>query len=393
LKTLEEPPAGVIFVFCTTEPQKLPDTILSRCQRFDFTTIETENISERLQQIAQAEGFEVTPDAVELVARRAGGSMRDSQSLFDQLLAFGGERIEASDVHRLLGTADDERLVEIANSLVNRDQKAVLESVESAMTSGVQLTEFVDQLLNYLRDLMVLAAGANEVPLLSVSSSYREQLQTQAKGWGLRTILAALQILAETKTKMFRASHARSLVELALIRVTTLGELEQLNEVIQAVVCVNASGRGQNVFFLLGGASWFGNARCVFCYTNLQVHPQFEEGVAFHIALPNQQMSPVLIPERTPYKKECLISMGNLQNLSAANACLIGTRQIFAVVLEKRLPFERVSRVDRNQKLNRRRSEKHAEGSRTSQDICVSRLAVSIRRIDGVRSQVPAALR
>lgn len=233
LKTLEEPPPGVKFVFCTTEPQKLPDTILSRCQRFDFSTIETENITDRLQQIAEAEGFEVTEDAVELVARRAGGSMRDSQSLFDQLLAFGGEKIEASDVHRLLGTADDERLVTIASALVNRQQKEVLESVESAMTAGVQLSEFVDQLVNYLRDLMVLAANANEVPLLSVSRSYRDQLQEQANQWGLRTILAALQILAETKSKMFRASHARSLVELALIRLTTLGELQQLDQMIE----------------------------------------------------------------------------------------------------------------------------------------------------------------
>lgn len=89
LKTLEEPPPLVKFVFCTTEPNKVPDTILSRCQRFDFGTISTDNIEIRLSQLAEAEGFTVEQEALELVARRAAGSMRDSQSLFDQLLAFG----------------------------------------------------------------------------------------------------------------------------------------------------------------------------------------------------------------------------------------------------------------------------------------------------------------
>src|SRR6185295_1182734 len=113
LKTLEEPPANVKFIFCTTDPQKVPETILSRCQRFDFGTIATVTIGKRLSEIATAEGVQVDPKAIALVARRAAGSMRDSQSLFDQLLAFGGKVIDAADVHRLLGTAPDDRLVEI----------------------------------------------------------------------------------------------------------------------------------------------------------------------------------------------------------------------------------------------------------------------------------------
>ena len=103
LKTLEEPPPNVKFIFCTTEPNKVPETILSRCQRFDFAAIATQKIAERLHEIAVAEGCQVEPAALELVARRAGGSMRDSQSLFDQLLAFGGKTITAQDVHQLLG--------------------------------------------------------------------------------------------------------------------------------------------------------------------------------------------------------------------------------------------------------------------------------------------------
>ncbi|QDU78824.1 DNA polymerase III subunit tau [Polystyrenella longa] len=251
LKTLEEPPPGVKFIFCTTEPQKLPDTILSRCQRFDFSTIETDNISHRLKQIAKAEGFEVSDDAVSLVARRAAGSMRDSQSLFDQLLAFGGEHITAADVHRLLGTADDERLTTLADALIKRERREVLELLDSALSAGVQLSEFVDQLLNYMRDLMVLASHADAVSLLSVSSSYRSLLQKQAQQWGLRTVVAGLEILAETKSRMFRASHARSLVELALVRMTMLQDLQQMETIINLL----QGGKVAPVTLGTGGAS------------------------------------------------------------------------------------------------------------------------------------------
>src|SRR5437016_3926895 len=118
LKTLEEPPANVKFIFCT---------------------IATATIGQRLTEIAAIEGVTVEPKAVQLVARRAAGSMRDSQSLFDQLLAFGGKQISAADVHRLLGTAPDERLVDLGAALLGREQSRVLELLESALDSGVQV--------------------------------------------------------------------------------------------------------------------------------------------------------------------------------------------------------------------------------------------------------------
>jgi DNA polymerase-3 subunit gamma/tau len=222
LKTLEEPPPNVKFVFCTTEPNKVPDTILSRCQRFDFAPIATQQIMERLHEIAAAEGYQAEPAALELVARRAGGSMRDSQSLFDQLLAFGGKTITAADVHRLLGTASDERLIEIADGLVGRESARALGLFDAALAEGVQLGELVDQILDYHRDLMVIAAGAESTALLSVASTNRSKLAEQARRWGLPTILAAVQLLAETKTKMQRSGHGRALAELAIVRLTLL---------------------------------------------------------------------------------------------------------------------------------------------------------------------------
>ncbi|MBT4865611.1 MAG: DNA polymerase III subunit gamma/tau, partial [Planctomycetaceae bacterium] len=209
------------------------ETILSRCQRFDFTTIATANIVGRLSQIAEAEQIEIEPAALELVARRAAGSMRDSQSLLDQLFAFGGEKITAADVHRLFGTAADERLISLVDALIERRRDSLLAELDAALIEGVQLDELINQLIHFVRDLMIIASGANTVTLMGVADESRPNLERQAKEWGLATILAALQILAETKTRMFRASHSRALAELGLIRIAMLSELDDLRAAIE----------------------------------------------------------------------------------------------------------------------------------------------------------------
>ncbi|MAC52210.1 MAG: DNA polymerase III subunit gamma/tau [Gimesia sp.] len=234
LKTLEEPPPNVKFIFCTTEPNKLPDTILSRCQRFDFGYIEENSICDRLKQIAEAEQVSVADDAIQLVARRAGGSMRDSQSIFDQLLSFGESHLTAESVHRILGTASDERLIELIDALIEQKRDVALTHFDAALNAGVQLNEFVDQLLNYLRDLSVVATGASQVTLLSISEINRASLQRQAEAWGIQTCLAAFQILNEARNRMFRASHGRALVELALIRMSLLEDLDLLSRFLSS---------------------------------------------------------------------------------------------------------------------------------------------------------------
>ncbi|MSR57091.1 MAG: DNA polymerase III subunit gamma/tau [Planctomycetaceae bacterium] len=233
LKTLEEPPANVKFIFCTTEPEKVPDTILSRCQRFDFGIIATASIQQRLAEIATAEGVEVEPAALQLVARRANGSMRDSQSLFDQLLAFGGRTIGASDVHRLLGTAPDDRLIDLSAALIARDRGRALQLLHAALDSGTQLGELADQLLAYFRDLMVLAAGAARTRLISVGDEQRPTLAAQAEAWGLSSILAALQILSEAKARMKGVAYGSILAELALVRIASLEDFQGLGAVLE----------------------------------------------------------------------------------------------------------------------------------------------------------------
>lgn len=232
LKTLEEPPPNVKFVFCTTEPQKVPDTILSRCQRFDFSAIGEESIGIRLKEIATAEGFDVEDEAVELVARRARGSMRDSQSLFDQLLAFSEGVIRAVDVHRMLGTASDDLLIELFAAMKDKRPGEVLNQLEHAMHAGVQAGELLDQCVGYVRDLMVTASGGATVPLCSVGLGRREILEEQAKAMGHANIMAAFQILSETKSRMIRSTFARVLLEMGLIQIAMLEDLSAVSKLL-----------------------------------------------------------------------------------------------------------------------------------------------------------------
>ena len=228
LKTLEEPPPNVKFIFCTTEPHKLPDTILSRCQRFDFAAMANEQIIDRLTSITQQEGMNVDPEAIELVARRAGGSMRDSQSLFDQLLAFSSDQITTADVNQLLGTAPDERLLDLSTNMLTGQRSQILASLDAAFADGVQIGNLTDQLIAFFRDEMVLASGADSVSLTSISEGRRSQMQQLAEQWGLSRIVAAMQILSDAKTKMSRASQSRPYLELALIRISLLEDLQSV---------------------------------------------------------------------------------------------------------------------------------------------------------------------
>ncbi len=228
LKTLEEPPPHVKFIFATTEVEKVPITILSRCQRFDFAGIPVPRIVEHLRDIVAREGVEADEEALELVARRAGGSMRDAQSLLDQLLAFGGEHLTTDQVHALLGTAGDERIVALAEAVLAHEAKKALDFLDEAVVTGLQLGELLDQMIAYWRDLMVVNCAGVEGRDLSVPSRHRETLLRQAKALNLDAILAGLDILSVAKGQLKSSNHGRTLVEMALVRLSRLENLVAL---------------------------------------------------------------------------------------------------------------------------------------------------------------------
>ena len=188
LKTLEEPPGHVKFIFCTTDPQKIPITVLSRCQRFDFSPVQTDKISERLKEIAEAEGVTASEEALQLLARRANGSMRDSQSLLEQLFSFCGKEIQIDEVHQLLGTTDIGRITEIATAMVARDTNGTLSLIHQNLSSGVNAGQLAGQLLGYFRDMMAVRVGCNEDTLLNCAGTDIPELTSQGETLGLSLI-------------------------------------------------------------------------------------------------------------------------------------------------------------------------------------------------------------
>ena len=235
LKTLEEPPPHVKFIFATTEVQKIPVTILSRCQRFDFAHVGPGRIFDQLKAIVTREGHQADDDALKLVARRAAGSMRDSQSLLDQLLAAGEGKLTAEQVHAVLGTAGDERVTELAAAVLKRDAKTSLNLLAGWVESGLQVGELVDQLVEYWRSLMLVSCGGPEVGELPVTPAQREAILQQVRGLSLDTILTGLEVWTTTKGRMRGSNHSQVLLEMALVRLSRLDEMLSVSSLIQGV--------------------------------------------------------------------------------------------------------------------------------------------------------------
>ncbi len=236
LKTLEEPPPHVKFIFATTEVQKIPITILSRCQRFDFSGISTGRILAQLKTIAEREGMAADDEALELVARRAGGSMRDAESLLDQLLAFGGDRLTADQVrqHARHGRRRPRPGPGRGrHSEARRARRSPL--LDATAQGGLQMGELVDQLLAYWRDLMVVQCAGDQARDLSVPSRCRPDLERQAKALTLDAVLAGLDVLSATRMRLRDSSHGRTLVEMALVRLCRLSDLLPVAQLAQMI--------------------------------------------------------------------------------------------------------------------------------------------------------------
>ncbi|MHB1560796.1 MAG: DNA polymerase III subunit gamma/tau, partial [Isosphaeraceae bacterium] len=237
LKTLEEPPPHVKFFFATTEANKIPDTVLSRCQRYDLAGIAPQMIAKTLGEICEHEGVEADPEALHVVARRAAGSLRDAESLLDRLLASGSGRLTVEVVQGLLGTASDERLLDLLEAIADHDAAGTLRLLDQASDQGVQPSEILGGLLDFLRDAMVLALGADSI-LLAVTPRQKPRLQKLIERFPIDSILTALQILDQHRTRLRGSLHGRLLVEMALVRVARLEDLESLDALIDRLASI-----------------------------------------------------------------------------------------------------------------------------------------------------------
>jgi len=232
LKTLEEPPEHVKFIFATTEPNKIPVTILSRCQRYDFAGIEATAIQKRLEEIATAEGVTIDSDALQILAMRAAGSMRDSQSLLEQLLSTGTDTITSADVTTMLGIAPALRLSQLVQPLVNRDAAAALVELDAGIAEGAEVSQLLDQLLGYFRDVMTQSVGCDASSLLYSLPSQQQEVSKVAEQLGVHTLLAIVQILDQTAARMRVSTHTRTLAEMAIVRICHLEDLDELSALV-----------------------------------------------------------------------------------------------------------------------------------------------------------------
>jgi DNA polymerase-3 subunit gamma/tau len=219
LKTLEEPPPKTVFVLCTTHPHKVPETILSRCQRFDFRRIGTDDIIGRLQFIADAEKISVEPGTLALIARHAAGGMRDAIGTLDQLSSFTGGSIAVADVEGLLGEVDTARLFEVTGLIADRDVAGLFAFVADLVETGHDISEFVRALTGHVRDLYVLAATTETAGIVDVTEADAARLRAQAAGFDLDRIARILDELGRVGAELRRAPDARLTFEVSLARI------------------------------------------------------------------------------------------------------------------------------------------------------------------------------
>ena len=219
LKTLEEPPEHVIFVLCTTHPQKIPQTIRSRCQQFDFHPISIEDISGRLGYIAQAEGIQIAPAALPLIAKFADGGMRDAITALEQLISFAGDDITVDDVEGMLGQIDSQSLAALATHVAARDVVASLQWVKAQVEVGADLVEITRSFQEYLRDLYVLAVLGVSGGIIDRTTDEIAALAGLVERFvGPDHIARLLDMIDEAMSTMRRSTNPRLVLEMVLIR-------------------------------------------------------------------------------------------------------------------------------------------------------------------------------
>lgn len=219
LKTLEEPPAHVIFILATTDPQKVPATILSRVQRFDFRRITTETIAETLMGYLQEEGQKVTPEAVRYVAHLGDGSMRDSLSILDQCLAFfSGEEVTLEKVLDIMGAVDQTIFFEMTEALAQKNAKKAMTLVEDMMLSGRDVKQFVTEMLQHLRNLLIAATIPDVKQILDLSQEDGERLQAAAKILSPEEIIYLIGKFSDLQSELKWAPNERILLEVELMK-------------------------------------------------------------------------------------------------------------------------------------------------------------------------------
>ena len=219
LKTLEEPPSYVIFILATTEPHKIPATILSRCQRFDFKRVTVKDISSRMRYICEKEGIEADEKALNLIARNSQGALRDALSILDQCISFEGNKISYNDVIELLGSVNREHLFDLAESIIKEDTRKSLQILNDFIIWGKDVRNLVNDLIDHFRNLMVCKISNDLDEIISLPEETIDLLKQQAETIDTNNLIRILNILSEAQDGMKISSNPRVLMEVTMMKI------------------------------------------------------------------------------------------------------------------------------------------------------------------------------
>ena len=232
LKTLEEPPDHVLFVFATTEPHKVPATIISRCQRFDFRRISTQDIVQRLKQICKNEKIDSDDEALLLIARKADGSLRDGESILDQIVSYTGEKIKVEHVIKGLGLISQDLFFEVTDVLKSADIGEALNLVDKVVSGGYDIEEFLSGVTEHLRNLlMVRSTGTAD--LIEVIESHKARYLEISEAFQEEDILRLIRITTDASEALKRSGNPRMDLELAFVKMVKLDKTVTIEEVLE----------------------------------------------------------------------------------------------------------------------------------------------------------------
>lgn len=253
LKTLEEPPAHVIFIFATTDPQKLPATILSRCQRYDFRRIPFNDMSGYLHELAEKEKVDIDDDAIALISQKGDGSLRDSLSIFEQVIASSDQKITREVIADTLGLVDLELLFNLTECMINKDSAKALELTEEMFKSGVDISQFISDFQEHFRKILIVNSSENPLDYLAVSDYFQEKYLAFKDKFSDNDIFRIVKLLSDLQNDLKAGADAAIFLEIAILRLVKMESSIMLEDVLKKLSELGDSG-GSDLFSSSGGS-------------------------------------------------------------------------------------------------------------------------------------------
>jgi DNA polymerase III subunit gamma/tau len=250
LKTLEEPPSHVIFIFATTDPQKLPATILSRCQRYDFRRIPFREMNSYLRKLADKEKINIDDDALALIAQKGDGSLRDALSIFEQVIACAEDKITRETIAETLGLVDLDLLFNLTDTIVNKDSAGALSLVENMFASGVDISQFITDFQEHFRKILIVNSSDTPFDYLAVSDYFQEKYLAFKDKFSDNDIFRVVKMLSDLQADLKAGADPAIFLEIAVLRLVKLESSIMLEDVLRKLSQLESTGsaQGPNMF-------------------------------------------------------------------------------------------------------------------------------------------------